>query len=178
MLHFSLMNRKKIFIAIGVFWLAVIGGFFGFNAFTSLTGKEVVLKIHPVDPRDLFRGDYVRLGYDISTIDLRVISSDGQRFHPRDTVYVALDTSGAVAVPTRVSRNQPADGLAIRGVVTEAMPERLQVEYGIESYFLPEHKGLDLQRRLNETTAVVAVDSRGHAVLKSLLQNGTKITFK
>ena len=35
---------------------------------TSLlaNGREVVLDVVPVDPRSLFRGDYVILGYDIS----------------------------------------------------------------------------------------------------------------
>ena len=27
-------------------------------------GAEVLLKVQPIDPRDLLRGDYVRLGYD------------------------------------------------------------------------------------------------------------------
>lgn len=37
-------------------------------------GTEIVLKTEPVDPRDLMRGDYVRLGYtDISSIDKGLI---------------------------------------------------------------------------------------------------------
>ncbi|MBA2400538.1 MAG: GDYXXLXY domain-containing protein, partial [Bradyrhizobium sp.] len=32
-------------------------------------GKEVRLEVVPVDPRDLFRGDYVVLGYRIGTVD-------------------------------------------------------------------------------------------------------------
>ncbi|RUY82729.1 GDYXXLXY domain-containing protein, partial [Mesorhizobium sp. M7A.F.Ca.CA.001.10.2.1] len=34
-------------------------------------GKEVLLKIEPVDPRDLLRGDYIILGYDISRIPVK-----------------------------------------------------------------------------------------------------------
>src|SRR3954468_17876028 len=33
-------------------------------------GREVRLEVVPVDPRDLFRGDYVVLGYRIGTVDL------------------------------------------------------------------------------------------------------------
>ena len=29
-------------------------------------GREIILTVTPVDPRDLLRGDYVRLGYEIS----------------------------------------------------------------------------------------------------------------
>ena len=31
-------------------------------------GPGMVLKVEPVDPRELLRGDYVRLGYDISRL--------------------------------------------------------------------------------------------------------------
>ncbi len=39
------------------------------------SGKEVLLKVEPVDPRDLLRGDYVALGYDISRIPTRLIAN-------------------------------------------------------------------------------------------------------
>ena len=32
------------------------------------TGREITLPIVPVDPRDLFRGEYVRLGYSVDTL--------------------------------------------------------------------------------------------------------------
>ena len=32
------------------------------------TGREITLAVRPLDPRDIFRGDYVTLGYDVSTI--------------------------------------------------------------------------------------------------------------
>src|ERR1043166_9835708 len=34
------------------------------------SGQEVRLELTPVDPRDLFRGDYVVLGYRIGTINI------------------------------------------------------------------------------------------------------------
>ena len=34
------------------------------------SGQEVRLEIAPVDPRDLFRGDYVVLAYRIGTVDI------------------------------------------------------------------------------------------------------------
>ena len=37
------------------------------------TGREITLPIVPVDPRDLFRGQYVRLGYDISRIPVNLL---------------------------------------------------------------------------------------------------------
>ena len=48
------------------------------------TGREITLPIVPVDPRDLFRGEYVRLGYDIGRVPLRLL--DGPP--PRDKADV------------------------------------------------------------------------------------------
>ena len=73
------MTQKIKFFGIGVLWLVIIGGFIFSKQMTLLTGKEVLLKTVPVDPRDLFRGDYVVLRYDISTIDLETVSTDIQQ---------------------------------------------------------------------------------------------------
>ena len=66
------MKRKNIFLLIGIFWLIIIGGFVAYQEFTLKTGQEVLLKVQPVDPRDLFRGDYVVLRYDITRVDSNV----------------------------------------------------------------------------------------------------------
>ena len=34
------------------------------------SGREITLPIVPVDPRDLFRGEYVRLGYDVGRVPI------------------------------------------------------------------------------------------------------------
>ncbi len=57
------MNPKKTFYLIVVFWLLIFSGFIAYKEYTLRTGTEVILKTMPVDPRDLFRGDYVTLNY-------------------------------------------------------------------------------------------------------------------
>ena len=51
------------------------------------SGKEVRLRTVPVDPRDLFRGDYVVLSYAISTVEA---ADSDSKFERGDTVYVTL----------------------------------------------------------------------------------------
>lgn len=46
------------------------------------TGEIIHLRVRPVDPRDTFRGDYVRLGYDFGRVRIKVDESD-PRFAPR-----------------------------------------------------------------------------------------------
>ena len=163
---------------IGLFWLVVIGGLVGYKEFTLRTGQEVLLKTVPVDPRDMFRGDYVTLRYDISRIDLRRVKNDGAIFKSRDAVYVQLDANNKYAVPIGVSKNPPPSGIFIKGVVLEVYNEELSIEYGIESYFVPEGKGLALQHELDKMGALVRVDGLGHAIITSLVLDEKKVSFK
>src|SRR5258705_10409827 len=43
------------------------------------SGREITLPIIPVDPRDLFRGEYVRLGYGVSTVPMRLLEGPRPR---------------------------------------------------------------------------------------------------
>ena len=55
------------------------------------TGKEVVLKTAPIDPRDLFRGHYVRLNYDISRITSETVEKMPETpFRRHQPIYVSL----------------------------------------------------------------------------------------
>ncbi len=58
------------------------------------SGAEVTLQTEPFDPRDLMRGDYVVLGYEISSLSRKDIQ--GERPAGSRTVYVAVkpDTNG------------------------------------------------------------------------------------
>lgn len=131
---------------------------------TLATGEEVVLQTVPVDPRDLFRGDYANLRYTIST--LRGYAG----FVVGDRIYVGLTKQGDIWNVRSVS-NSPPDGLYIKGTVTETWQGGLDVEYGIESYFVPEGTGHIIERA-RDVKVRVAVDSSGNAVIKGLLVDG------
>ena len=51
-------------------------------------GQEVRLKTVPVNPRSLFRGNYARLNYDISTVPLPETGTQFLRQHA--IIYVSL----------------------------------------------------------------------------------------
>ena len=40
-------------------------------------GAEVMLQTRPLDPRDFLRGDYVQLGYDMSSMDAGALKELG-----------------------------------------------------------------------------------------------------
>lgn len=172
------MDKKKIFILLGIFWLVIIGGFIGFKEYTLRTGQEVLLKTTPVDPRDLFRGDYVVLRYDISNIDSGTVAMERTDFKSGDRVYIGLKIEEKYAVATNIYSQPPKDGLFIRGTLKNVSGSRFNVEYGIESYFVPEGKGRDIERQLGRSVDVkVAIDKSGNTVIKTLFIDGQEVKF-
>lgn len=164
------MNKKKIFIIVVVFWVVIIGSFIGFKEFTLRTGKAVLLKTVPVDPRDLFRGDYVVLEYEISTINALNMSYKSHDFKEKDKIYVLLNVDHKkIAIAIDVDKKKPKEAFFIQGTVTDIYKDNLSIKYGIESYFVPEGEGLEIERKLGQTYAEVAIDSFGKSAVKSLI---------
>src|SRR5690606_26923443 len=62
-------NRRTLWLGIALVALLQAGALLWMiwdRASLLANGREIVLDVVPVDPRSLFRGDYVILGYDIS----------------------------------------------------------------------------------------------------------------
>jgi uncharacterized membrane-anchored protein len=127
-----------------------------------LDARRVLLKVIPVDPRDLFRGDYVTLAYDISRVP-------GARRQPGETVYVTLvpEGDGRHYRAGGFTDSPPSSGVFIRGTVGEFG----RASYGIESYYLQEGTGHDYENavRSGRLWADVALDGNGNARLKGLI---------
>ena len=151
------------------------------------SGREIVLPIRPVDPRDLLKGDYARLGFDISTVDPAMMPAAPplpsnvvyQRQPPR-TVYVTLEQQPdqswkPVAVALRFPTAHAANQIVLRGT-TQSWDQRL-ISYGIERYFVPEGTGGRIEdlARTSRLSAIVAVDRSGRAAIKGLVSDGRRI---
>lgn len=111
----------------------------------------------PVDPRDMFRGDYVRLNYTFSTTSGKGTYWDGTKRVEIDTydvealtplpdrrvsplerkgrpVYVALEKrADGLWHPTRMTLTPPTEGLFIKGRCIN----NFRISYGIETFFVP-----------------------------------------
>lgn len=146
-------------------------------------GKEIILDIVPVDPRSLFRGDYVILSYGISRLQLSALGGD-DKFETDMTVFVTLRKPYRAAwQPVSVTKKYPAevdeDQIVIRGKVRYGGREPLRVNYGIEQYFVQEGRGKPLERQVRESKlqALVAIGADGEAAVKGLLVDG-KLQYK
>lgn len=144
--------------------------------------RVVTLQVAPVDPRDPFRGDYVVLTYSISRLDPAKLDGD-DTFGHGDAVYVTLIPEGALHVAGAVARTKPValpNGAVIRGKV-EAFERNdagqttsVTVGYGIESYFVPEGTGREIEeeRQKGDLSADIAIDNQGRAAIKALRRAG------
>ena len=157
------------------------------------SGQEVRLEIAPVDPRDLFRGDYVVLAYRIGTVDLpkdaTAAFTRGQR------VFVTLrPDAGGKARAVAISAERPAVSGAdsvIAGTVSAGSTCPLNdagnrdcqlgrravgVRYGLESYFVPQGEGKKIELMEKARLEVVAaVAPSGQAAIKRLLIDGVPV---
>jgi len=171
----------------------VLVGMIGMKQWTLTTGTPVLLETAPVDPRSLFRGDYVRLNYKISRLDLSKLGGD-KEFAAHDTAWVALEKAQRYWHAVAVYRHRPdaAPGrVIIKGEVrwadgrgsafappVQTAPVRfLVMRYGIESYFVPEGTGRTLEQRGAHTPLdiLVAVDRFGNAGIKAVELDGREI---
>jgi len=170
------MDKKKVFILIGIFWILIIGGFIFFKEFTLKTGEEILLKNIPVDPRDLFRGDYVILRYEISEIKTDELAFKGSDFEIGDDIFVLLNIDDTKqAILSDIAKVKPEDKTFIKGTIKKAYDNRLVIEYGIESYFVPENTGKEIERERENIYTKIALDGFGRAVIKNLVLDGEDI---
>lgn len=155
--------------------------------------REIVLATEPVDPRDLFRGDFVTLNYTASQIDVATVGGDNV-FDKGQDAYVVFAESDHLWQPVAIYRHRLASKARASGEVMvkarvinsyltdpdhpeKPCPEGCETEvlsYGVESYFVPEGSGAELEDARNDAglEIVIAVRSDGRAAIKALQLDG------
>jgi uncharacterized membrane-anchored protein len=190
---FGRVPKNVLFGAAALIQAVLIGFMVADRIMILRTGTDVKLETRPLDPRDFLRGDYVTLGYDISSLAGGAVKELAQEWRGtaafvRGTpVFVKLSPNRAGfyelvsvhAAPVEVTNAQ----VLIRGRVAwgycggDFSGCTLQVRYGIESYFVPEGEGGKLEAARNERklTVVAAVTPAGRAAIKRLLIDGEPV---
>ncbi|VVT12557.1 GDYXXLXY domain-containing protein [Hoeflea sp. EC-HK425] len=152
-------------------------------------GAEIVLKTEPVDPRDLMRGDYVRLGYtDISSIDKGLIEGGWPAQDTTAPVWLILAPGGDGAYVPKAARFSKPSVMAVQElVVLRSLPVRITIarpdgglnsigplRFGIERYYVPEGEGLEIEKAQNEgrTRVAVRVSEDGEPQISRLMIDG------
>ena len=148
-------------------WILSIGGLWAGFDYQLEHGTEIALKTVPIDPRDLLRGDFVVLRYDIST---PATDLSPAVFAKNARVYVPIEEVEGRWTVREVLREPPGEGLYLRGRIRRSAGPTAEIVYGIESFFVPEGEGKKYEEARNRDRlwAVVSVSPHGMARLKRL----------
>jgi len=168
----------------GLLMTAVIAWMIGERLMVLASGREIVVAVEPVDPQDLFRGDYVRLGYAMTRIaheQVRGADELGQKSVREAPIYVVLKPQDGRYVLDYAALDRPevtGDRVLLKGAWSGyASQAFFLVRYGIEQYFVPQGHGRHIEMAVGEkrTDVVLAVTAEGKAAIKALRIDGTDV---
>jgi uncharacterized membrane-anchored protein len=125
--------------------------------YTYKTGQNAVIQTRPVDPYDFLRGYSQTLSYDISNLDnLRKLPGE-KNLNKGDTFYLTLQAPKslnqqpplpwtAVAINNNKPSNLATNQIVLKGIVSNYD----MVQYGLETYYMPENKRDKLNQEIQE----------------------------
>ncbi len=167
-------RERKVLLMTVAAQLVILVAMIAMRAIPLVIGQTVLVKVAPVDPRDLFRGDYVILSYDFSRVSHEEIDglSDKDRGSWKKlegrTVYVPLvpDSNGTHMRAGKATVVKPEAGLFLKG----HMKRYGSMEFGIEAYYVQEGTGRRYEQAIRDRhlSAELAVTSSGQAALRGL----------
>jgi uncharacterized membrane-anchored protein len=153
-------------------------------------GTEIVLRARPVDPRDLLRGAYVTLAYDVERVRLPDLPTpaDPSGWKAGDQLFLGLAEENGAWKPVSLGREKPATGPAIRALYRSRedyadvtapganMPVDILIDIGADHYYADETtaKALEKDIRENGLDIILAVGGDGGLSIKGLVLNGQK----
>lgn len=169
----KLSFKLKFWLAIGL-QIIILISVWGFNQIQFVAGEKVLLKlVPPRDPLSLFQGHYLRLNYEISELG-RGEYEGPTDFQRGETIYVVLEKNDNYWEATAVSRSKPKDEVFIKGNVLANYRGSLRIEYGIESYFIPEENWQEVENtfrgleRYQDVFIEVSISRSGSALIRKI----------
>ncbi len=164
------LQRPGVLIAITAQFI-VLGGMIFMQMIPHVSGTTVWLKVVPVDPRDMFRGDYVILSYAMSRPSGGPTAWTADDPSPGTVVYITLvpDDDGIHHRAGEYLTAPPSSGTYMRGI----RQGDSRVEYGIERFYVQAGTGLDYEQaaRTGTLSAEIAIGGDGQAGVKQLRVN-------
>lgn len=151
----------------------------------TVFGKEILIKARAYDPRDIFRGDYIQLSYDINEISIEKIDKDVSDLLKNQTgdlykadLYVSLTKNGKYHVVKEVSLHKPKESIYIKAKLSYVLWDEKEaseirgifVEYPLDKYFVEENTGKELEEKVQRGEAYSRIKVfGGYAVLVDVL---------
>lgn len=123
-----------------------------------LDGEQITLETVPVDPKDLFYGDYVDLKLAIEEVDALIVDpSLAQKIeedpsHYGIPVYISLKPKGETWEAVKVSESVPATSPYLKGKlrpyntsVNNDGKKMFMIDYQMDRYYVKEGAGKELE---------------------------------
>jgi uncharacterized membrane-anchored protein len=158
-------RRRIALLAVVCAQLAVPLALAGLAAADLAFGEEIRLQAQPVDPIDVFRGNYVVLRYEISSLQTVSEVRRGETLCA-DLVESSEAWSARYALP------EPASGKTICGRArSDAQAgETVGIEYGIETYYASAERAQEIESSIagGRLYVVVDLDDDGSARIERL----------
>jgi GDYXXLXY protein len=188
------MARRAAFA--GALCVAVLGASLVMHAWPLWTGRPMLLRVKPIDPRDPFRGEYVWLAIEeqhvkftdapgVLGVSVRPLGSwwqpglaypESQPWRDRP-MFVQFEPrqEGALVVSHAVSISDApvAGALNLRGLVRYGDGTMMALDYGVDAFYVQEGRAAGIQSDLRADRPVYAevmVASSGRARLRRLLR--------
>ncbi len=142
-------------LKVAAFWIVLQAVFFVVWAqteegrFAEGEGQSILVETLPVDPRDLLRGQYMRLGYTFSRpsefgIDMSEVSQGAQ-------IWIVMEEKGKFHEPVRSAKDRP-DHLGPNEVALRGRWDGWNLDTGVERFYVeegtPTPRGNDITVRL------------------------------
>lgn len=184
------MNKDKKILLLAIFPAVLILLLSLFNLVIIMLGTTITIKANPIDPTDLFRGDFVVLNYEISEIDVSLINISNLNNLYDKTVYVSLkeDTNGYY-IADIVEEKIPKSGIYLKGKINrinykypdydyddyddyyyydydKIQISTVEIDYGIDTYYVKENTGFELERKENLIAKITVY--KGKAVIREV----------
>ncbi len=149
------MFNKKIviilFVLAAIIQLSVIA-YTTFNKELLLSnGIEIKMKLTPVDPVDPFRGRFVSLNFDNTTINVK----NKKDWTPSEICYAVLekDDEGYYQLDN-ISKTEPSnEKVFVKSYITfsgNKDDNKISVRYPFSRYYMEESKAVNVEKILNE----------------------------
>ncbi|WP_165247165.1 GDYXXLXY domain-containing protein [Paludisphaera soli] len=172
-----LTRESTMLILAALFQAVVLGWMIVSMTLMFRTAHTVLVKVEPVDPRDLLRGEYVILAYEFSRVPPEGVEGlagplnydNYETWHGRPVYVPLVPIEGE---PGRYRGGRPTTeppgggGPFLQGTLDDAN----RIEFGIESYYVQEGTGAKYEEAARDRNlwAEVALTGQGWGTLRSL----------
>lgn len=157
---------------------------------TKSMGKEIMIKTKPLDPTDVFRGDYVILNYEINEIpdeklgeDILAYRSNKDEYNPYEdlrgkNIYVTLKKNGDYYEVDKATLYKPKEDIYLKAKYYHSLflqnmsnkASGIVVNYRLDNYYIPENTGKELEEKSSKGELLAKIKVyKGYGLLTEIV---------